>query len=385
MAPELPEAATKLRAVLDYLPCEACLAQPTADQDLLCSVCARTSRQVAVRVSARTTVVLERPSAPEPIVIPPAVPAPEPAAREISVRFADEPSAAKPGVVEVVVEPLAAPAAVPVPIPLEDEAPAFSIVDLVDYTPARDEFFDYRHAPAPAVAPAKAEEPPQDDFVFRAPPEPVPEPAPEPVPEPEPEPVEEIPVEPEQEPNRWAPPSDFLAEEAEAEAEPAPPPQPSPPEEEVVEMEPVEDEPVEMEVVPDEEVVEMGIVADEPPAPPAPGATDLYRLRGFESAHEQALAGAHITEVSHLSGHDAGELATRTGLPFEKLVAWVQVADLVQEVGVPLDAANALVAAGVQGPRGLREGNEADVAERASAFGGYAVTEREVRRWKRRA
>ncbi|HET6403157.1 MAG TPA: hypothetical protein VFH78_00800, partial [Candidatus Thermoplasmatota archaeon] len=69
----LPDAGTKLRLVLDYLPCEACLAQPVDDQELLCSICARLDRQVAVRVGTRTTILLEKPSPPPaPVVIPPA-------------------------------------------------------------------------------------------------------------------------------------------------------------------------------------------------------------------------------------------------------------------------------------------------------------------------
>jgi hypothetical protein len=68
-----------------------------------------------------------------------------------------------------------------------------------------------------------------------------------------------------------------------------------------------------------------------------------------------------------------------------RLVPWVQVADLVHEVGVPIDAANALVAAGIAGPRGLAAVDAEDAADRVSAFGGLQVSAREINRWKRRA
>lgn len=411
--------------MLDYLPCEACLAQPVDDQELLCSICARLDRQVAVRVGTRTTIVVERPSPPPaPVVIPPApAPEPEPAPpaplREVVVRFASEEARAKPGAIEVVVEPLAAPPApvpgpLPVPVPEAalaaeiappEEEDAWAIDDIVEYTRARDEFFDYRKPaaaeapeparaaepePAPAPAPPPPRAPPEpvaeDDFVFRPPAHEEPARREEPVVQDDVIPVDEVPLEsPPEEQERWAPPPDFLADEE----EPAPP-APAPPEEveEIVELEAVpEEEPVvEMEVLPeDEEVVEMEVVEDEP-EPPAPSATgDLYRLRGFDAASGAALAKARITQLSHLSGHDAGELAQRTGLPLPKLQPWIQVADLVEEVGVPVDAAVALVAAGVAGPRGLRDADEDEVADRASAFGGYAVNARDVRRWKRRA
>lgn len=415
----LPDAGSKLRLVLDYLPCEACLAQPVDDQDLLCSICARLDREVAVRVSSRTTILLEKPTPPaEPIVIPPAPlsTAPEQAPaplKEVVVRFVDEPPVERAGAIEVVVEPLAPPApppvVVPTPLPAEAEVPietdeeGFSFDDVATFTKARDEFFDYKAAPVPGPqpeAPAPEPEPvfvpareeiPQDDFVFRPPEREEP-----PAREPEPAivddiiPEEEVRVEePREEQERWAPPPDFLSEEAAMEAE-----------EEILEMEPVvetEPEPqpepeeiVEMEVLPEEEeVVEMEVLPDEPapgPAPPAPtGTGDLYRLRGFDTGAESALAKARITEIAHLSGHDAGELQQRTGLPMSKLQAWVQVADLVQEVGVPVDAAVALVAAGVAGPKGLRDADPDEVADRVGAFGGYKVDARDVKRWKRRA
>lgn len=389
----LPDAGTKLRLVLDYLPCEACLAQPVDDQELLCSICARLDREVAVRVGRKTTILLERPSPPpEPVVIPAAPAPPEPAApaplKEVVVRFASEPAVERAGVTEVVVEPVAPPAPVPVvvppPLPAEANEAEFDVDDIATFTKARDEFFDYRPQQEPASAPPPPEpapapvvyDAPQDDFVFRPPERD--EPAPR---EPEPAvvddiiPEEEVRVEAQpEEQDRWAPPPDFLAEEAEDEA---------------VEMEPIpepEPEPVEMEILPDEEeILETEMVPDEPAPPKPTGSGDLYRLRGFDTNAESALAKARITEISHLSGHDPGELQQRTGLPMSKLQAWVQVADLVQEVGVPVDAAVALVAAGVAGPRGLRDADPDEVADRAAAFGGHKVDARDVKRWKRRA
>lgn len=416
----LPDAGTKLRLVLDYVPCEACLAHPVDDQDLLCSICARLDREVAVRVSRRTTILLETPTLPaEPIVIPPApvatvlAPAPTPL-KEVVVRFVDEPPVERAGAIEVVVEPLATPAPLPVvvptPLPAEAEIPietdeeGFSFDDVATFTKARDEFFDYKAAPAPSPRPEPESEPepafvpareeiPQDDFVFRPP-----QRDEEPAREPEPPivddiiPEEEVRVEePREEQERWAPPPDFLSEEAAIEAE-----------EEILEMDPVVEtepepepapepeagpEPVEMEMVAEEEeIVETEMLPDEPEPEVRPtGTGDLYRLRGFDTTAESALAKAKITEIAHLSGHDAGELQQRTGLPTSKLQAWVQAADLVHEVGVPVDAAVALVAAGVAGPKGLRDADPDEVADRVGAFGGYKVDARDVKRWKRRA
>ncbi|HUR68959.1 MAG TPA: hypothetical protein VM370_06905 [Candidatus Thermoplasmatota archaeon] len=414
----LPDASTKLRLVLDYLPCEACLAQPVVDQDLLCTICARVDRQVAVRVEARTTVLLERPSPPAaPVVIPPA---PEPVAvmpMALVVRFSDEREAA-PGAREVVVEPLP-PARIPLvalraaaapqpPPALAPEEPEFNVDDLVTFIPAFQEYFDYAgplaahrayRAPVPRepepepVVLAREAPPPEDDFVFR-PPDRAPEPSPvEESPIEEVVPIEEVPVEramTETREEEWAPASDFLPEE---ETEPVVERTPEPaaePEEEVFEMEvlPEEEEIFEAELVEDD-VVEMELLPDEEaaPAPPAPTSSfgDLWRLRGYDAASDGALGRSGITEVVHLSGHDAGELASRTGIAFDRLVPWIQVADLVQEVGVPLDAAIALVAAGIAGPKGLAEADPDEIADRASAFGGYAVNARDVRRWKRRA
>jgi hypothetical protein len=398
----LPEAATKLRMVLDYLPCEACLAQPVADQDLLCTLCARVDRQVAVRVGARTTVLIERPSAPEaPVLIPAAAPEPPaaqaPAApREIVVRMVDEPSQGKPGTIEVVVEPLiplAPPAQESVPLAEEPELD-FDVSDIVDFVPARDQFFDYRRSPAhapqpePELEPQYEPEPPfqpepeppaQDDFVFRPPPQE--EPAPEPVEETL-LPTEEVIVESPAAVDEWAPREE--AEPQVLEIEEA--------EDEVLDMEIVEDEEdaiVEMELV-EPEPIEMALVEDETPAPrlepDAPSGTgELYRLRGFDVGAEGALARLGITEIAQLSGDDAGELAARARLPEARLAPWIQVADLVHEVGVPVDAAVALVAAGVAGPRGLREGDANEIADRAAAFGGFPVRASDVKRWQRRA
>ena len=97
------------------------------------------------------------------------------------------------------------------------------------------------------------------------------------------------------------------------------------------------------------------------------------------AAAEALLRAAGIEAVAHLSGHDANELAERTGVDAARLDAWIDVADLQEEVGVPLDAAGALVAAGIRGPRGLRETEAEDAAARAG------LPLQDVKRWKRRA
>jgi hypothetical protein len=85
-------ATEKLRLVLDYVPCDVCLAIPTAtweDQELLCGVCARLDRTVAHKVSIREVLVVPEPAAPEEVTIAPvaaeaaasSIPEPEPEAR----------------------------------------------------------------------------------------------------------------------------------------------------------------------------------------------------------------------------------------------------------------------------------------------------------------
>ena len=162
--------------------------------------------------------------------------------------------------------------------------------------------------------------------------------------------------------------------------EPEPEPEPARAEETILEATLVEDDVIQAEVV--EDVVEMEVLPDDD-APPE-GDSDLWRLRGFDHAAASALRGAGVTAVAHLAGHDAGELSARTGLPQERLVPWVQVADLTHEGGVPLDAAIALVTAGIAGPRGLRDADPESVVERVHAFGGRDLSLSDVKRWKRR-
>lgn len=148
-----------------------------------------------------------------------------------------------------------------------------------------------------------------------------------------------------------------------------------------MEVLPEEEEILEAQIVEEEEVVPAEVLGEEEPAP----ASDLHRLRGFSRAHEEALGAIGIDSLASLAGHDPHELASRSGLTAEALTPWVQVADLVQDVGVPIDSANALVAAGIAGPRGLREMTEEDVLDRVEAFGGVRLSGRDVKRWKRRA
>ena len=351
---DAPDASVKLRTVLDYLPCEACLAQPVKDQELLCSVCRRLDREVGVRIAVRRTVILERPSEPEPVVIQPPVPA-APATQPLDVvlRVGDEPLPdPREGVVQVVLEPLV------------DEEPVFA--DAFGWDPADDAFEFVKPAPAPEPAFAPPAEVPQDEYVFAPPPPEEPAPEPEPVAAEDWMPTEDVPVQQESD-EAWAPPAE--------EPQPEPEPDPLPPEEEPI---------LEATIVEEEEPVEMEVLEDEPEPAAADGDSDLWRLRGFDRASEEALRAANITAVTHLSGHDAGELASRTGLAAERLAPWVQVADLVQEAGVPLDAAIALVTAGIRGPKGLRELTAESVVERTHAFAGRDLAVSDVRRWKRR-
>jgi predicted flap endonuclease-1-like 5' DNA nuclease len=457
---DAPDASTKLRLVLDYLPCEACLAQPVRDQDLLCSVCRRLHRQVAVRVATRSTVILERPDLPppaEPVVIPPAPePQPEPAPPppepiplvEALPEPVPEPAPAPPPLPELEVvteplepEPLPAPEPVPMIAQLQEEPPEEPeparkrglfrrrepeppppepvFDDVAGFEPAEDSFGVARGEaaiepddvaevareefvppppppPEPVVLP-EAEPEMESDFVFR-PTEETPAPPPEELVEDE-IPVEEIPVVPEsEEPSPWAPQEEIFPEEA---PEPTPEPEPEPVvatplEEEVVEMEVLPDEPpqeeiLEAQLVEEDEPIAAEIVEEEtipappPPAPAEAPASDLHRLRGFSHAHEDALHAVGIDTLASLAGHDAHEIAARAGLAPDVVAPWVQVADLVHELGVPIDSASALVAAGVAGPRGLREMTEEDILDRVEAFGGVRLSGRDVKRWKRRA
>lgn len=386
-------AAEKLRTVLDYVPCEACLAQPVDHQELLCSICRRLDREVGVRVAFRTTVLVERPSEPAaagPVVIPPAPPAEPtaaagavvpPAAPPVEVRFVEagellpKPAKADAPAVEVFVEPYADPVAAPVVAP----EPDVEWEDVASFTPPSDDVFDYTPGPVaarpaapppqPILLPEEPAEAGQDDFVFRPPPA-TEAPAARREEEPDEEwmPTDEVRVVPEDAPldaeSAWAPPRDEPRP-----AEPEPVAQP--------EAEPVETLPV-------EDVVEMQVVEDEPAPEPASG-SDLWKLRGFDASAEAALGGASVRALSHLSGHDAGELSSRTGLPASRLASWIDVADLVHEVGVPPESAVALVAAGVAGPKGLRAADPDDVVEKVSALGGGEVRLSDVKRWKRRA
>lgn len=335
---------TKLRTVLDYVPCEACLSQPVAEQELLCSVCRRLDRQIGIRIAVTTTVLVERPSPPEPapVVIPPPAPSPEPLVPGplVEVVSADAPPRPRdaPAAIEVVVEPLVEAA----PEPEWDEVASFE--------PAFDDMFGAtpggrREEPIPEEAP----EIPQDDFVFRPPP-----------PEEEPAaPREEAPAE------EWMPTEEAPVEEETSPWAPQPEPEPRPEPEEAVE---------ELEIV-ETEVLDEG----------EEWRSDLWRLRGFDQAAATALGAANVRDLSHLSGHDPAELSARTGLDAERLGPWIHVADLVQEVGVPVNAAVALVAAGVAGPRGLQETDAETIVERASVLGGAEVKLSDVKRWKRRA
>lgn len=441
---DAPDASQKLRLVLDYLPCEACLAQPVKDQELLCSICHRLHRQVAVRVTTNTAVILERPNLPPAaaeVVIPPAAPAPvepEAPAVEIITEPYEEP-APTPMAADAQDEPLEAPAPkrrfgffrreekAPEPEPVFESEVGFEPTDdLFEVARGEPVIADEGYEVAreePAMPPALAQPEPEvlseaepeseSDFVFRAPEEAQPAPPVEEVFE-EPAPVEEIILEPEEPaPSPWAPPEEIFADEPQPPHEPEPEPEPAPareaePVEEVVEMEVLPEEPapapveeevleatlVEDEVVPAEIVEEESIPASVPPPPleppaPSPGSpsadSDLYRLRDFSVPHHDALAKLGIDSLASLAGHDPHDLAARSGVDATLLVGWVHVADLVHEVGVPIDSAIALVAAGVAGPRGLRDLPEQEILDRVESTGGVRLSGRDVKRWKRRA
>lgn len=380
------DASDKLRVVLDYVPCDACLSQPVPpkDQALLCSICRRVDRQIGVRVAVKTTVVLERPGEESTsVVIPPAAPAPEPAARlPIEVVFGSRDERATNAAIEVVVVPYEEEPLVSFVAPPEIGPHHVEWEDVASYEPTTDDLFEQvpggaRAATLPSPSPPAEEPPaeiPQDDFVFRPPAA-------------ETTALAEREEEPEED---WLPsddvqvhPDDETVWKEQALAEPA-----------YVPVEEYAPEPAETDVVQDEvlgvveeEIIQNEIIEEEIVVTPEPSAElgDLWKLRGFDRTAESRLAEANIRELAHLSGHDPVELGTRTGLPPERLASWIHVADLVQEIGIPVAAAISLVAAGVAGPKALREMDPETIVERASAFGGGEVALRDVKRWKRRA
>jgi Domain of unknown function (DUF4332) len=120
--------------------------------------------------------------------------------------------------------------------------------------------------------------------------------------------------------------------------------------------------------------------------PPEPERSDLWRLLDFDEGAEEALGRAAIRTLADLSGRDAGDLAASTGVNETRLQEWIHVANLKEEVGVPVDAAIALVAAGIAGPRGLQDTEAEDVVTKVGASGGGASVQlKDVKRWKRRA
>jgi hypothetical protein len=55
----------KLRDVLDFLPCEPCLERPSPDQEILCSICHRLNRTVALKCQVSLVQPVAAPSAAE--------------------------------------------------------------------------------------------------------------------------------------------------------------------------------------------------------------------------------------------------------------------------------------------------------------------------------
>lgn len=185
---ETPPLPAKLRTVLDYLPCDACLQEPSPEQDLLCSVCHRLDRTVTAKRVERRTIIVVRPAPPaaEPVIEPPAR-----APLEAEEEPQPEPPQAEPAEAEVE-EPLAEPEP-------EPQRPALPRVLIVDRDAAQKgprgepgvlEVFISSIAPplptpepAPVVAPTPEPAPVAEPV---ADPDPEPEPVQEPEPEPEP-------------------------------------------------------------------------------------------------------------------------------------------------------------------------------------------------------
>ena len=455
-----PEAATKLRLVLDYLPCEACLAVPTQEQELLCTLCARLDRQVTVRAATKTRVILERPEPEAPVIVEPA---PGPVAMEASPPAADEP--AEP---EVAPEPIEAPL-LPVRFVADGQKPGVGpaievvlerVVTAVPEVDWEDDLYSWEEpddpygvagytAPAPAFglrpAPADeaAEEPleaveaPEDsrppEFEPEAEPARPAEPAALEAPPVDDEPLadedfvqpdEEVVVEPDaSERSPWAPPEDdgahepanpladdFLADEgADEEILESVPVEddedivesiPVEDEEDIVESIPVDDDIVEsVPVENDEEIVESIPVDDDddviettPLAAETasdgerrvPATSDLHRLHGFDEAVDRAFAAANLLDLEALNGRNPNDISAQTHIAPEMAAMWIATADLVLEVGVPLEAAQSLAHAGILGPASLADADIDETVARVSAAGGR-VTPSELKRWQRRA
>lgn len=113
----------KLRTVLDYVPCDACLAEHSPEQELLCSVCRRLDRTVTVKRTERRTFIVVRPAPPPPpALIPPAAPPPREPEPERAPEPEPEPAAPEqlPAQAEAPAEPAEAPAP-----PMEPSRPSF--------------------------------------------------------------------------------------------------------------------------------------------------------------------------------------------------------------------------------------------------------------------
>lgn len=492
----------KLRIVLDYVPCEACLQEPSHEQELLCSVCRRLDRSVSVKRVEHRTFLVEQPLPPPPVepeVIPAAQPdsaptmvagssdvaeavassvlggahaahAPEPvsapaqapAIRVLDAVTAEEAPPVSRATIDVLVEPMDVPespppgegvaevavlaagaalagAQVASAAPDEDEADvAFAAppaeaededsggFDFTDEGPPEDAFDFGREEKAPAPPPRRAEterEPAEADaqsFTFTPPPRD--EPA-----KPEEETPAAAPAAPAEGESPWRRPveDDWMREPKPAAEEPWPEeraPPPAPADEEPIEtLEVVEEEPARetggpvpetesrwnvegltegQPVEGDEEIVETTIVEEseerwpEERAPasweaprPANGDFLVADLDGVKAFDAERLANVGVTAGNDLTGRDPWQLADATGLSAKRLEKWIWVAELAKVAGVPLAAAQALVASGVKGVDGLRvldpDRGARDANERLPG-GAPPVSADDVRAWKAR-
>ncbi|MBI4392366.1 MAG: DUF4332 domain-containing protein [Euryarchaeota archaeon] len=132
----------KLRIVLDYVPCDACLRIPCDDQELFCSLCSRITRTVAHKQIVRRKVLVESPEPElgiEPVVPIGETPPPLAAKEEPATITMEEPRP-----VEAAVTQPTEPAAASTP---SDEPPAV----------VTQERLQREDSAAPAMAPAMSE------------------------------------------------------------------------------------------------------------------------------------------------------------------------------------------------------------------------------------
>lgn len=112
-------------------------------------------------------------------------------------------------------------------------------------------------------------------------------------------------------------------------------------------------------------------VEDEEPAEPVrlgdASSVPITSLDGVGPMYATRLSAADVESTDDLTGQDAWDLASRTGIAAKLLERWIAIADLI-EGGVPHRAAEAFVKAGIKSPKDLKGRDAVDLARRVSEY-----------------